>query len=106
MNRLLVRATITATLAIGLGAASPARAQQPREAGPELALRTGLALPFGQVDGGNNNNLDRYASSAIPLVIEAGYRIDPSLFLGLRFEYAFPQLKNPNGNCDNVSCDG
>jgi hypothetical protein len=81
-------------------------AQGPAGAGPEVALRTGLALPFGQVDGTANNNLDRYASSAIPIVVEGGYRVDPTLFFGVRFQYQFPQLKNPNGNCDNVSCDG
>jgi hypothetical protein len=91
-----------------VGTASTARAQRSAESGPELALRTGLALPFGDVDGGADNHLDRYAGSAIPLVLEVGYRVDPTLFFGARFDYSFPQLKNPavGGNCDNTSCDG
>jgi hypothetical protein len=83
-----------------------AMAQRPADTGPEVAVRAGLAVPFGQVQGGMNQNLDRYVSTAIPLGIEAGYRIVPALFVGVRFHYAFPQLKNPGGNCDDVSCDG
>ncbi len=85
--------------------AMPALAQRSPDAGAELAVRTGIALPFGSIQSGTS--LDSYASSAVPLVIEAGYRFDSSLFLGGRFQYAFPQLKNPNGGCGgNVSCTG
>jgi len=89
-------------------AAAATRAQQPGASGPEIALRSGLALPFGDVDGGANRNLDRFAGSAIPLVVEVGYRVDPTLFVGARFDYAFPQLKNPTAgaNCSDISCDG
>ena len=105
-DRIRFRAAAATALAMSLLGGRAALAQPSVDRGPEIALRTGIALPFGQVEGGNNTDLDRYASSAIPIVIEAGYRLDPALFFGVRFQYAFPQLKNPNGNCDNVSCDG
>jgi hypothetical protein len=85
--------------------APAARAEGARERGPELALRLGLALPAGSINDGKH--LDSYASSTVPVILEGGYRFDANLFLGARFQYAFPQLKNPNGSCSgNTSCSG
>jgi hypothetical protein len=72
--------------------------------GGEVALRTGVAFPFGE--SGEGYDFDQYASSAIPLLLEAGFRADASMFVGGRFGYAFPDLKNPNNGCANASCDG
>jgi outer membrane autotransporter protein len=72
--------------------------------GAEVALRSGLAIPFGETQDGTD--FDQYASSAIPLLVEAGFRVDSSLFVGARFGYAFPQLKNPNNACNNADCSG
>jgi hypothetical protein len=85
--------------------APAARAEDARERGPELALRLGVALPAGSIN--DATRLDSYASSAVPVILEGGYRLDANLFLGARFEYAFPQLKNPNGSCSgSTSCSG
>jgi hypothetical protein len=94
---------------VGVFLASASRAAHAAEApptsGPEAAVRLGLAIPAGSISDGTN--LDSYAGSAVPVVLEGGYRIDPSLFVGLRFQYAFPQLKNPGGSCGgNTSCSG
>jgi hypothetical protein len=64
-----------ALLAVGflagiLTLAPPAAAATP-EAGPEVAVRVGLALPVGDVQSGSS--LDTYASLAVPLVLEGGY---------------------------------
>jgi hypothetical protein len=101
---------IHALLLIGcldVGLVATARAATPATParGPEAGVRFGIAVPTGSVQSGTN--LDAYAGSALPLVLEAGYRIDPSLFFGARFQYAFPQLKAPIGSCNNaVSCSG
>jgi hypothetical protein len=88
-----------------LAPTSAAAAGSPRYSGPELALRLGVAIPTGSVSSGTS--LDTYAATAVPLIVEGGYRVDPSLFFGARFEYAFPDLKNPNGSCSgNTSCSG
>jgi hypothetical protein len=85
-------------------AATAARAQGDPERGPEIALRTGLMLPFGDrgnIQGGaNGGTLDNYASKALPFVLEGGYRLDSNLFFGLRFQYAIPDLKNCGNDCD------
>jgi hypothetical protein len=88
---------LPAALAAAQGAPVPDR-------GAEVAVRTGLAIPFGSTAEGSD--FDQYASSAIPLLVEAGFRVDSHLFLGGRFGYAFPNLKNPNNVCTNASCDG
>jgi hypothetical protein len=81
-----------------------ARAAAPGS-GPEVAMRFGIAIPAGSIRDGTS--LDSYAGSELPLVFEGGYRIDSSLFVGARFQYAFPQLKNPNGTCSGItSCSG
>jgi hypothetical protein len=104
---------IPAALAVGslaLALAGPARAAPsapPPDHGPEVALRTGVAIPAGSVRDGTS--LDSYASSAVPLVLEGGYRVEPDLFVGARFQYAFAQLKDPNATqtCGgNTSCSG
>jgi hypothetical protein len=97
---------------VGVGLASavalPRRAAAADPAaGPELALRVGYGIPTGNLQSGTS--LDSYVSSTIPLVLEGGYRVDSSLFLGLRFQYAFANLKDPNAltSCgNNASCDG
>jgi hypothetical protein len=106
LNRLTSNACGALALLVILLSAPVAKAQRRADIGPELALRTGLALPFGEVDGSGGNNLDGYAGSAIPIGISGGVRIDQTLFFGARFQYAFPQMKNPAGSCENVSCDG
>ncbi len=94
-------------VALFLSPGGEAMAQPSPDAGIELALRTGIAIPFGQLQGGTNQNLDRYAGSAVPIIVEGGYRLDSHLFFGARFQYDFPQFKNPNGNCNgDVSCEG
>lgn len=72
--------------------------------GAEVAVRAGVAIPFG--DAQDDAALDRNVSSAIPLLIEAGFRIDANLFVGARFGYAFVNIKNPNGGCSDADCDG
>jgi hypothetical protein len=96
-------------LNVGIVATASAATPGPAARGPEAGVRFGVAVPTGSIQGGggNGSNLDAYAGSALPFVLEAGYRFDPSLFLGARFQYAFPQLKAPVGSCNNtISCSG
>jgi len=101
IRALIVIGSLGLAFSDGASAAEPL----PPDHGIEAAVRLGLAIPAGSMQSGTS--LDSYAGSAVPLVLEAGWRIDPSLFVGARFLYAFPQLKNPMGSCNsNVSCDG
>jgi hypothetical protein len=74
--------------------------------GPEVAARLGVALPTGDIQ--NGESLDAAVSNTIPIVLEGGYRVDPSLFFGVRFQYAFASFKHANGALctGNASCGG
>jgi hypothetical protein len=99
----------TSLIAIGFvvlafGGAS-ARAARSPDSGAEVALRLGVALPFGEAASGSN--LDSAVSNTVPFVLEGGYRVDSNLFFGLRAQYAFANFKKPNGPCvGNASCGG
>lgn len=101
IRAVIVIGSLGLAFSLGASAAEPL----PPDHGVEAAVRLGLAIPAGSIQDGTS--LDSYAGSAVPLVLEAGWRIDPNLFVGARFLYAFPQLKNPNGSRGNgTSCDG
>jgi hypothetical protein len=82
-------------------AAGAARTPPPVDHGAEVALRTGVAIPTGSISDGTE--LGSYVSNAVPLILEGGYRVDPSLFVGARFQYAFPSIKSPTAG---VTCGG
>lgn len=90
----------------GLG--GPARAQPVRpleQPGIDLAVRVGYAIPFGDISGDAGNGLASRVDSAVPLVLEAGYRFDAALTLGLYFQYGFLQV-NDNFCGGNTDCSG
>ena len=69
--------------------------------GLDLGVRLGYALPFGDVV--TDSKLGDSFSGAVPLVLEAGYRINGNFTVGLLFQYAVGQTKN----CDpGTSCSG
>jgi outer membrane protein W len=56
----------------------------------EVGLRTGYAIPLGAAVGGGQNgsaNLDKAISGAVPIWIDAGYRLNPNLYIGAYFQY-------------------
>src|SRR5690242_4991199 len=58
--------------------------------GIEVGLRSGYVLPFGQVMGGSgNNNLSDFLSGGVPLWVDAGYRLNPNIYIGAFFQYSF-----------------
>jgi hypothetical protein len=77
--------------------------------GIELGLRTGYALPFGDASspttststtGGvttvttGGGSVDKLITGQIPLWIDAGYRIIPSVYVGGFFQYGFGFIGN------------
>jgi hypothetical protein len=92
-------------VALALGGTA-ARAERSPDSGAEVALRLGVALPFG--DARSGTSLDTGVSNTVPLILEGGYRLDSNLFFGARFQYAFVNFKNnaTTGCTGNVSCSG
>jgi outer membrane protein W len=68
--------------------------------GLELGARLGYGIPMG--DAVKDGKLSDGIKSQIPIWIDAGYRIDESLFAGLYMSYGIAQLKE---DCpDGASC--
>ena len=98
--------TLIGALALSRGAAAQPAAVIDRP-GFDFGLRLGYAIPFGDIDGNAGNGLASAFSGAVPLVFEAGYRLNPAFTLGALFQYAFAQLKDSNNGCPgNASCSG
>jgi hypothetical protein len=74
--------------------------------GFDFGVRLGYALPFGNTDG--NDKLSDGVSGAVPIVLEAGYRINASFTVGALFQYGLAQVKdNMTTMCGGaVSCSG
>jgi outer membrane protein W len=89
-----------------------ALAQEPTSGGAiELGARLGFGLPFGSegrtATDTTNDKLSDSVSGIIPLWIDAGYRFNPNLYVGLFFQYAFALVNtDTNPECDQsgVSC--
>ncbi len=100
------------------GAAAPAQtAPAPAPSGAvgprgaiELGLRIGYGYPVGNegaVPGSNNTSLHDDISGLIPIWIDAGFRPNPNVYLGVFFQYAFAFVNNDqNPDCaqSGVSC--
>jgi hypothetical protein len=90
----------------GLSLTGVARAQSARpldSPGIDLGVRVGYAIPFGDISGDAGNGLASRVSSAVPLILELGYRFDAALTLGAFFQYGFLQVNDnfcgANGDC-------
>lgn len=68
-------------------AAKPAVFDQP---GFDLGVRLGYALPFGNTSG--DSKLSDGVAGTIPIVLEAGYRLNADITIGALFQYAFGRV--------------
>lgn len=80
-----------------------ARAQ---DTGFEAGLRVGYGIPLG--DAVKNGKLSDAVGGQVPLILDVGYRVIPSLFIGLYGQYGFAWVGDDDANvCDspvNASC--
>jgi hypothetical protein len=116
----MIRTTTVAVLVSSFLCAAPAWAQDfyleanptavtketPRDPnrGVQLGLRTGFALPFGKpydADISLRNDL----RGTIPIWIDAGYRLSPSIYVGAYGMYGYGIVKTSDTQCSgDVSC--
>jgi hypothetical protein len=79
-------------------------------AGVEIGARTGYAFSAGNtgaVPNGNDNSLGDFVGGQLPLWLDAGYRLNPSFYVGGFFQYGFGFVnddqqqgcRNANVNC-------
>src|SRR5262245_10067895 len=58
--------------------------------GFDFGLRLGYGLPLGNTAG--DNKLSEGVSGVIPVVLEAGYRVNADFTVGALFQYGFGQI--------------
>jgi hypothetical protein len=85
---------VVGLVALGLPRVAHAAEAAPAR-GPEIAVRLGLAVPTGDSDAGLK--LSDGVLYTLPLIVEAGYRVIPTVFVGARLEYAFSGFSNSDG---------
>jgi hypothetical protein len=102
MKRFLILALLTvAPLAAQTAHADEPAAGDTVERGVSLGLRTGFAFPMGS--SAQDVNLSDSVSGQIPIWLDAGYLINPHIYVGAYFQYGIVLTKNcPPG----VSCSG
>jgi hypothetical protein len=72
-----------------------------QEGGFEGGLRTGYGIPLGKATDVARDDLSEGISGIIPLWVDAGYRIDQSLFVGGYFQYGYGFI----GDTFEEACD-
>jgi hypothetical protein len=90
-----------------------ALAQQPASGrgAIELGARVGFGVPFGNrgriPTDTTDPKLSDYASAVFPIWFDAGYRINPNIYVGLYFQYGFGFVNTdtyPGCDQSGVSC--
>jgi hypothetical protein len=79
-------------LLIGTTALAQEAAPAPNRGAIEIGLRLGVGFPLGHegaTAGATNDKLSDDLKAIIPIAIDAGYRINPTVYVGLLFQYGF-----------------
>jgi outer membrane protein W len=96
-------------VAVSLAASSTALADGATASGIEVGLRAGYSIPLGNLDGGNGttaNKLSDLVSGRIPIWIDAGYRINPNMYVGAFFQYGLGSVSSSGGLSTECSQNG
>jgi hypothetical protein len=104
------------TLAVTLAAAGSASADS-TPTGVEVGLRSGYAIPLGNVSGASGDSLSNAFNGMIPIWVDAGYRLNPNIYIGAFFQYGIGLVNGSRSgggaganqvtcNSPGVSCSG
>jgi hypothetical protein len=94
-----MRKAILAAAGVALASVSmvsPARAEG---GAVSLGLRTGYAIPVMDAVGGGNGALSNFVNGMIPIWIDAGYKLNPNIYLGADFQYGIILINNDKTGC-------
>jgi hypothetical protein len=102
-----MRKAILAAAGVALASVSMASPAHADGGAVSLGLRTGYALPMGDAAGGGNASLGDVISGVLPIWIDAGYKLNPNMYIGADFQYgiAFINTSKFQGcSMSGVSC--
>jgi len=92
---------------IGTAAFAQEAAPAPSRGAIEVGLRAGFGLPFGSegttASDASDTKLSDDLKGIIPIQVDAGYRINPKIYVGLSFQYGFGLINTDNSN--NADCN-
>jgi outer membrane protein len=81
----------------------------PAQVGFQMALRTGYAIPMGAADKnefGTEEKMSDFTGGQVPLIIDIGGKVIPSLFLGAYLGFGFGGVAGATKNlCDTNGVD-
>jgi hypothetical protein len=115
----MIRSTTTFGLLFGILSLTAAASAEtaPKPSGISLGLRTGYAIPLGQLEedyvyssapGGAatpSASLPAHVQGMIPVQLDAGYRINPNLLVGVFFQYGVGLVnKDRQEMCSRLNC--
>ena len=93
----------TTTTATATATAEPAAPATKEAKGVEIGLRVGYGIPLG--DAAKDSKLGDFVKGQIPIRLDAGYRINPNIYVGLYFSYGIAMInKDKVKGCDQVDC--
>jgi hypothetical protein len=79
-----------------LSMVSPARAEG---GAVSLGLRTGYAIPMGNAVGGGAPPISDAITGVIPIWLDAGYKLNPNMYIGAYFQYGIGLINNDKTGC-------
>jgi hypothetical protein len=113
----MIRSASAVGLALSLVTLAPAVLAQTPPGKPDgfaFGVRTGYALPMGRIGkiatndpntAPTNDSLPDLVSGMVPIWVDAGYRINPNLYVGGFFQFGFGFVnKDKNPGCEQISC--
>ena len=95
-----MRMAMLAAAGVALAGAMAAGSARADGGAVELGLRTGYAIPLGDATGGNPSHpLSDVVSGMVPIWIDAGYKLNPNMYIGANFQYGITFINNDKTGC-------
>lgn len=104
-----VAAVAAVVSVLAVAAPPPARAEPAPEPklGIDVGMQLGYGLPFGNVAAGPGLQIDEIVAGVVPVAIDASYRIDDLIAVGLLLQYGVVQFQDTEQACPaGASCGG
>ena len=75
--------------------------------GVDLGLQVGFGLPYGRINENLPQGLNDVIASMVPIAVDAGYRVEDRIAVGLRFQYGILQFRDAGQACGpGANCRG
>jgi len=86
---------VAAVVLVSTAAHAQSRPNQGRSTNLEIALRGGVALPFGKATDSAGDDLSQTVKFDVPLSVDLNYRFTDEVYAGAYFSYGLSSLGDP-----------